>query len=213
MNYDAILFDLDGTLIDSIDLWGQAVIDMFKGEGVTVSEEQFRNTYAPALPLPAWLKKFNVPETRADALRGERDRHYVRLLEGGVRWFPGAVETLRTLSAKLPLGLVTGSWKIYVDAVDRRLSVKRHFKTIVTADEFGGFDKTHPHPYLLAADRLGVDPKRCLYVGDTLADVEGSHAAGMQCCIYPGRFTADKAKKQADFVVDSLEKLPAIIGM
>lgn len=213
MTYDAILFDLDGTLIDSIDLWGQAICDMFRSVGVTVTMEEFHTMYRPSAQLTTWLTHFGVNMTRKEELRAIRDARYSQLLRERVQWLPDAEELLRALAPTTPLGLVTGSWMSYVHASDERLSLKQYFRTVVTQDAMGNFSKPHPHGLLLACDAMHVQPSRCIYIGDMEADVEMAHAAGMPCCLVQGRYTAATAREKADMSVTALQQVQHTIGI
>ncbi|MDD4319063.1 MAG: HAD family phosphatase [Candidatus Peribacteraceae bacterium] len=210
MKYSALLFDLDGTLVNSIHLWGGAIQEMFATMGISMTPNTFREFYRPSAHLGVWLQHFDVDPARKEELRAVRDAAYIRLLRKKVTWLPAAKEILDAFDGAIPMGLVTGSWMSYVDTIDARLSVKRYFQAIVTEDDMGTFSKPHPHGLQVAAGRLDVDPKRCLYVGDMLADVESSHAAGMPCCLVRGPYTAKEAIRQADFIIDTLRELPAI---
>ncbi|MFA6523755.1 MAG: HAD family phosphatase [Candidatus Peribacteraceae bacterium] len=210
MKYRALLFDLDGTLVNSIDLYGEAVIEAFRSIGIAVGKEHFREWYGRAMHFRDWIAEFGYTEDDVPLLRRSRDEHYIALLKEKVTWCKGAEEALNFLYGKIPLGLITGSWKSYTDAIDERLGDNRYFQTIITSDDMGKFMKPHPHGLLLAADRLKVKPEDCLYVGDQLFDVEAAQAAGMPCCIVHGKFTPDEAIQKADIVVKSMRELKAV---
>lgn len=211
MNYSAILFDLDGTLVDSPDLWKRAIMEMFEEVGVRMTDDDFRKHYAPSPRLSVWLNTFGIDAAREPELRERRDAHYIRLLREQLSWLPGAKELLTALHGTVPLGMVTGSWMTYVDAVDERLGVKAFFETIVTEDTMKPFSKPHPHGLFIAADRLGVEPRKCVYVGDMQGDLEAAHAAGMPCCIVRGTYTAQSAIEHAEHAVLNLGELLAVL--
>lgn len=212
MSYAAILFDLDGTLVHTIDLYGDAVCDMFASAGVRLPRRAFRASYIAGLTLREWLLTHGVSEEKMQALRPLRDEQYAKLLREKVEWIDGAENLLAALKETHPLGLVTGSWKSYVDAIDARLPVSKHFQTVVTADDMGDFMKPHPHGLLLAADRLRVEPERCLYVGDQLFDVEAAKSAGMTSCCVRGTYTPDAALRRADIACATLGEVMEIIN-
>ncbi len=213
MKYVALLFDLDGTLVNSIDLYGEAVIASMKEIGDDLSQEAYRDWYIRGQHLRQMLEKFGKTEEGWPGVRGDRDRRYIALLKEKVAWCVGAKETLEYFFGKIPMALVTGSWMKYVDAIDATLDLKKYFQELVTVDDIGKMTKPHPHSLLLAADRLGVDPKDCLFIGDQLFDAVASKAAGMPCCIVKGAYTPEEAMDQADFVLKSLEELKALVGM
>ncbi len=213
VKYAALLFDLDGTLVNSIDLYGDAVIASMKEIGDDFSKEAYRDWYIHGQHLRQLLEKYGKTEEEWPDVRGDRDRRYIELLKEKVAWCVGAKETLEYFSGKIPMALVTGSWMEYVDASDGKLDLKKYFQTIVTVDDIGKFTKPHPHSLLLAADRLGFDSKECLYIGDQLFDVVASKAAGMPCCIVKGAYTPKEAMEQADFVVKNLAALRDLVSV
>jgi len=211
MMYSAICFDLDGTLINSIPLWEEAIRFMFSTVGITVSHEDFLATYAPVAQHTMWMQKYGVDPAQGDQLRTIRNTRYIALLREKVTWLPGARELLTALHGKVPLALITNSHADWVNASDAHLSLRQYFTTVLTADDLESLGKPHPHGFLLAADRMHADPKRCVNIGDMDIDVEGPHRAGMQAIVIPGPFTSEKTKKEADAVYDSLERLKDVL--
>ncbi len=176
-----ILFDLDGTLIDTITLYKEAVLTSLKEIGIKATPADFRDWYVRPLHLGQILGLYGENESRVPELRLRRDEIYIELLRTKSEWLPGAEELLGILTnKKIPMGVITGSWMSYVDAIDSHLDVKKYFGPIITADEIHSLMKPHPHGLLLAADRLGADPKDCLYIGDQSFDMEAAKRAGMQ---------------------------------
>lgn len=217
MRYKALLFDLDGTLVDTIALYERAVIAAFAEAEAVIPPAQFRQWYMGAWHLQDMLAHFGMSEDDAPRMRARRDEIYENLLRRETTWLPGGRELLKGLEGKTPLGVVTGSWMSYVDAIDTKLDAKRFFRAIVTADDMQKFMKPHPHGLLIACDRLGLgmepmEPADCLYVGDQAFDVEAAHAAGMQCVIVRGTYTPETALERADCVVDTLGELPSVLA-
>jgi HAD superfamily hydrolase (TIGR01509 family) len=209
MQYKALLFDLDGTLVDTIALYEQACIQALAENGLSVSAEQFLQWYMEGWHLHHVLAHFGTTEDAVPTIRARRDELYMELLSSSAQWLPGAQELLESLSStsldssvSSKLALITGSWLTYVDAIDAKLHVKKYFETIVTVDDMGKFPKPHPHGLLIACERLKIEPKDCIYIGDQMFDVEAAHAAGMECVIIEGKYTPKKAVEGADRVFD-----------
>lgn len=206
MTYDAILFDLDGTLVDTITLYKRACIQALEHGGLRFSSEDFDRLYPMGTSFNDWIMRIGGKEEQTPFLRAKRDDAYCELLRQHTVFYDGATDLLRSIGNH-PSAIVTGSWKRYVDAIDALLNVTTHVDHLVTADDLGDFHKPHPHGLLLAADSLRVDPSRCLYVGDQMFDVGAAKAAGMtSCCIVTGH-TPKQAIAEADFVVRSLPEL------
>ena len=181
----AVLWDLDGTLIDTEPLWKQA-------EHALVAEHGGTWTDADALAI--------VGSDLLDAARyirhvGGVDLEPVelvdRLIDGvlaGVgdepRWRPGAIELLGELTeASVPCALVTMSWQRIVDRVAELLP-GMPFDALVAGDQVRN-GKPHPEPYLAAAAALGVDPSDCVAIEDSPTGAASANAAGCTVLVVP----------------------------
>ncbi len=210
MRFSAILFDLDGTLIDTISLYRRACIGGMKAVGLTLAEDDFHDLYVSGASIDQWVRSRGGNDAMTPVVREERDRLYRQALQTNAEFFPGAEDLLRAV-AKHPKAIVTGSWRSYVDALDECTNITDHFEHIVTADDTNPFHKPHPHGFLLAADRLGVEPKDCLVVGDQMFDIEGAKAAGMTSCLTWTAYTPKHAAGKADMEIRSLTELEALL--
>ena len=176
LSVDAVLFDLDGTLVDSIDL----VVDCFTHAcrtllGTAPDREWIVGTIGR--PLAAALEDA-APGCGAellDAYRTYHDLHHDRLL----RPYPAALEVLRALHARgLPLGIVSSKRRHAVMQALELYELVPLFQTIITPEDTTRH-KPEPDPLLEGAARLGLPPGRVLYVGDSTYDVLAAQAAGM----------------------------------
>jgi HAD superfamily hydrolase (TIGR01509 family) len=205
MTPTALLFDLDGTLVDTIGQYEKACTIAFAEHGMSVTPEEFTQWYRDAWHLTQMLAHYGKTEADAPGIRERRDALYVELLRTDAAWLPGAEEALTRLrDAGMPLALVTGSWKQYVDALDARLDLRRFFPVQVTMDDMGKLSKPHPHGLLLACDALGVRPEECAYVGDQLFDAEAAHRAGMPCWTVRGRFSPPDIHARGNRILASI---------
>ncbi|MBI1812661.1 HAD family phosphatase [Candidatus Peregrinibacteria bacterium] len=213
MSYAAILFDLDGTLVDTIGLYERASLQALTSNGFTMTPEHFLEKYAAGEHLQDILAGYGKTERDAPSLRSTRDSIYEQFLETEAEWFPGAENILTFARERFPIAIVTGSWRSYVDCIDRRLHLTRFTEVIVTAEDMGmgTVMKPHPHGLLVAADRCNAPPEQCLYIGDQLFDVEAAHRGGMRCCIVRGNYTPVEAAREADFAVDSLKEVETLL--
>lgn len=203
MRFSALLFDLDGTLVETIHLYGTAMIKTFAEYGVQIDEEDFLAMYHRGTSIDTLLREYIGHSVDVSNARAVRDAEYIRLLEERSAWLPGALDVLKA-TENIPRAIVTKSWQSYVSAIDRKLGVLSHFDTVITAEHMTPFFKPHPHSFLLTADRLGVAPSECLVIGDQLFDIEGAKNAGMQSCLVRGAHTPREAFGVADRDVVSL---------
>lgn len=175
----AVLFDLDGTLIDSEPMWSAAVGTLVREHGQPwhpVDDAAIVGWSIPA--LVAEVLRRGVPLTEAEVVtRLHRDVGAV--LRRGMPWRPGARHLLAALHhSGIPLALVSATHSVVVDAVVA--SAPADVFTVVVAGDGPGRPKPSPDPYLHAAEALAVDPRQCVAVEDSPTGVRAALAAGTQ---------------------------------
>ena len=178
----AVLFDLDGTLLDSVELIVQSYTHAVTTHlGGSVDREGVLASIG--LPLGPVLEAL-APGRSAlllETYRAYMHEHHNRL----VRLFPGAVETLRALRTRgYQLGIVTSKGRAAARLAFDLFALDTLVDVTVCFDEVAR-PKPAPDPLLAAAARLGVAPAACLYVGDTPHDVQAAQAAGMGAVAVP----------------------------
>lgn len=181
----AIIFDKDGTLHDTekvyLRAW-KAAADEF---GVPDIEATVRDCTGTTIPWIAeyWAKKY--PDIPFEEYLPRRQHYYFGILEQGVPVKEGAREVLAYLKAHgYKIGMATSTpWETVKDHL-ARTGMTEYFDTVVTGDMIQ-HGKPAPDIYLLAAERLGVDPAACIGVEDSLSGVRSIHAAGMRPVMIP----------------------------
>ncbi|WP_175955428.1 HAD family phosphatase [Schaalia sp. Marseille-Q2122] len=183
----AILLDQDGTIIDSEPIWDEVEFDLTRELGGTLTPE-IRETFIGG-PLSVTAR--TIIELTGTAVSQEEIEHEIvervasTIEERGVRWLPGVADFLaRMRSAGLPIAVVTASYHRIADAVMADAPVEGI--TLMVA----GDDVEHPKPdpagYRLAAERLGVDPQRCVAVEDSFPGMCAAVGAGARTIMVPG---------------------------
>ncbi len=199
----AVLFDMDGTLVDTIGRWVGAYLASLADYGIVWTEAEFlERVYAPNRPMLVVLAELGIDDT--ETFRTRRDDHYCELLRGAELWLPGAREVLLRMRPR-KVGIVTTAWRRYYDVIDQAHGLTTLVDTVVTIDAAPGRGKPDPLTLLMGARELGVAPEDCLYVGDQPFDVAGARNAGMKSCLVPQAHTPDGI--EADLVLASLEEL------
>ena len=170
----AVLFDLDGTLLDSERVDVLAMARLFNGDlGLGLDEGQI-STYIgiSSREVLEQIAPDRVKELLATWLS------YQNELVGETRLFPGILESLRSLSrAKLALAVVTGQNRRELDATRQHIAIGDLIGVWVCADDTS-MSKPHPDPVRLALNRLGCPPGQAIMIGDTLFDMEAGRKAG-----------------------------------
>ncbi|GGO78200.1 HAD family hydrolase [Nonomuraea cavernae] len=177
----AVLFDLDGTLVDTETLWWQATEAVAGSLGVTLGPADVPHVLGRMIEdVAAYLVETAGAGERAEVGRRLTDAFADRVGRG-VDVVPGAVDLLAALSAQgIPTALVSASPRSIVELVLPRL---RHEFDLVIAAEDAVRGKPSPDPYLEAARRLGVDPRRCVAVEDSPPGIAAATAAGCHVLI------------------------------
>jgi mannitol-1-/sugar-/sorbitol-6-phosphatase len=198
---DAVLFDLDGVLVDSTEVvertWQRWAARHGLDPDAVVRAAHGRRTVETVRMVAPHLAADDEVRALAESESTETD---------GVYEVPGARELLQSLPAR--------SWAVVTSGIRPVAELRmRHTKlptptVLVTADQVQ-HGKPHPEGYLTAAARLGVDPTRCIVVEDTPPGIEAAHAAGMRVVAVASTY-APAALQGADAVVSALSRL--VIG-
>lgn len=181
----AVLWDMDGTLVDTEPAWMAAEHALVAAHGGTWSDEQARSLVGSAL-LDAAARiraegPVDLPPERIVELLLDQ---VVEAVHGGVVWRPGARELLAELNALgVPCVLVTMSYRRLAEAVVRVLP-PGSFTALVTGDEVVR-GKPHPEPYLRAAALVGAEPGECVALEDSPTGVASAVAAGVPTVAVP----------------------------
>jgi HAD superfamily hydrolase (TIGR01509 family) len=178
----AVLWDLDGTLVDSADYHWQAWLATMGPEGVRLERSDFEVTFGQRNDaiLSRWLGPGATPD-RVARLGAAKEAAYRRLMrEGGLVPLPGAAAWI----TRLRLGgwkqaIASSAPRANVTAVIDVLGWQGRFDALVAAEDVTA-GKPDPQVFLVAADRLGVPPPRCVVVEDAAAGIEAARGAGMR---------------------------------
>ena len=177
----AVIFDMDGVLIDSEPLWRIAMIQGFGDIDVEFTDEDCRKTTGMRFKevVEHWFKHHNITHSTPSELDDAVHKHLVALIIAEGKAMKGVIELLEFFKNKrLPLGLATSSSHILVDAVLQKTQTKAYFDSITSA-EFLEFGKPHPEVFLKCAGSLNILPKNCLIIEDSVNGVLAGKAAGM----------------------------------
>jgi HAD superfamily hydrolase (TIGR01509 family) len=201
----AVLLDMDGTLVDTEGFWWAAESDVFAELG-HVLEEEHRTVVigGPMTRSVTHLKTVTGVSLDLPELCLLINARFAELISRGVPLMPGARRLLTELAAHgIPTALVSASHRHIIDTVLRSLGPE-NFALSVAGDELAR-TKPHPEPYLRAAAGLGVDPARCAVVEDTLTGVASAEAAGCRVVAIPSLVPIGPAPGR--IVLDSLEQV------
>ena len=210
---DAVVFDLDGVLLQSEEVW-DAVRERYVRERGGRYDDAVQRAMM-GMSAPEWsaylAEDAGVPgspeQINADVV--------ARMLEAYARELPlvrGAVDVVRRIAAEFPLALASSSNRAIFEEVLRIAGIADCFVVTVSSEEVP-HGKPAPDVYLEAARRLGVEPERCAAVEDSHSGIRSAHAAGMRVIAIPNAsYPPDAAALAlADAVVDSLDRLTSSV--
>ena len=202
----AVLWDLDGTLVDSAEFHWLSWRDTMAAEGVSLTYQQFLDTFGQKNDriLPGWLG----PGADADRIRrvgDAKEAEYRRLASvHGLTALPGASSWVRRLHARgWQQAIASTAPRENVGVMLRALTLESMFEDIVSAEDVTR-GKPDPQVFLAAAERLGVPRDRCIVVEDAGVGVQAARSAGMRCIGVSRAVVLD-----ADIAVSSLLELPS----
>ncbi len=212
--YRAVVFDMDGVLVDSEPAFFDAANDVLREEGRSIDWEQYKRLLGTSVQV-TWQEIISMLHLRGD-LRDYLRRYGDVLLDCLRRPrppLPGAAELLDELDRKgVPYGLATSSFGPWKDAVLESAGLDGRFRVVVTADMIQ-HAKPAPDIYLKAAELLGIDAPQCVAVEDTVPGIVSAKGAGMYGIQVRAASTSPPPIAQADLVIDTLEYFPvAMVG-
>jgi len=201
----AVLWDMDGTLIDSEEFHWISWRNAMANEGIAITREQFLFSFGQRNDsiIPRWLGSAATPE-RIDKISNAKEELYRQLVRTeGMQPLPGVASWLHRLHEQGWLqAIASAAPRGNIEIVLEALSASHFFQGIVSADDVHK-GKPDPEVYLIAASRVGASPDKCIVVEDAVAGVEGARRAGMRSI----GVSHDGNHLPADVVVSSLELL------
>jgi len=203
---EAVVFDMDGVLVDTEHLWDEVREELTaEWGGRYTPEAQQAMMGMSSREWSRYLHKVVGLREPPEVIGDEVVRRMLARYEVELPVVPGAVEAVRRLAADgVRLAVASSSNRELIDAVLHELGLTPLFEVTVSSEEVAR-GKPAPDVYLEAARRLGVDPSRCVAVEDSASGIRSAHAAGMRVLAYPNRHfpPASDALALADRVLDS----------
>jgi sugar-phosphatase len=209
---DAVIFELDGVLIDSEPLWRIAEARAFNAIGVPMTEDDGFQTMGLRTDevVEYWYARFPWSEPSKTEVEGAIVGNVIALIEERGEALPGAVDAVRGMRvAGYRVGLASSSAMEIIAAVLRRIGLTDDFDVLQSA-EHEPYGKPHPAVYIECARSLGIAPANCLALEDSPAGVLAAKAAKMTCiAIPPHELRDDQRYCIADLQLDSIEQFSA----
>jgi HAD superfamily hydrolase (TIGR01509 family) len=206
---DAVIFDMDGVIVDSEQVWDDVRQSYTREVGGTFTEEATRAMMG--MSSPEWSRymaeSLGVPGT-PEQINADIVERMLERYGQAPPLIPGAVDAVRRIGARWPLAIASSSNAELIEVVLRAAGIDSLFETAVSSEEVAR-GKPAPDVYVEAARRLGVESVRCAAVEDSRPGIRSAKAAGMHVVAVPNpHFPPDDAAlAQADVILGSIEEL------
>ena len=211
---EAIIFDMDGTLVDTEPFNTEIERRQFRLNKIVISEENHQK-YLGVASDAMWKEiaeqhNLRIPvEELIEQNHLESIRYFTEIEKIPV--MPGLVDLLEKLQdKKYPMAVASSSTPEIIDLILDKTNLKNYFQVIVSAEQ-AGKSKPEPDVFLLAAQKLGIQPANCLVVEDSENGIKAALAAGMTCVAYQSPDTDPQKQKEADAVIQNFAQLGTML--
>lgn len=204
----AVIFDMDGVLVDSEGFWAKAELDVFSSYGVQVTDDLATQTkYMTTKELTEfWHGRFPWENLDVPKVEQEVVSKVIELIQAEDCTMSGVQTFIKDLkSKKYKIGLATNAPLRVADAVLEKLQIRDLFDT-VHSSEFEEQGKPHPAVYLTSARQLGISPEYCIVVEDSHSGLKAAKAAGMKTIVFTNNDESINSDL-ADFKILSFESV------
>lgn len=203
----AIIFDMDGVLIDSEPLWKIAEVEAFAKVGLNLTYTDCEETVGLRIDqvVELWYEKVKWTNKSVKEVEDDIVEILIREIKEQGKALLGVEEALKKVKETgLKVGLATSSHQRIIDAVVEKLGIGHYFDSMHSA-EYEVYGKPHPAVFLTCAEKLGVDPTKCLVIEDSFNGVIAAKAARMKVIAIPERsHQNDPRLVIADKILESL---------
>jgi len=213
-NFKAVIFDMDGVLIDSEPIWKIAMQAVFDEIGCNLTKKDFQKTVGLRLDevIIYWHQHAGWKSVSPKKVEDRIVQKMVELLSNDGKPLVGVVDTLKHLKKEgVKVGLATSSYSILIDTVLEKLDIREFFDFTHSA-ELEDFGKPHPAVYLTVAKKLEVSPLDCLVIEDSLNGIISGKAARMKVVCIPEKTHNPEPKLIiADYQFETMTDLLKVI--
>ncbi len=200
---------MDGVIADTAPYHLKAWQGVFREKGLNFTEEDFRRNFGQRNDtiIRNTLGE-DISQSEIDVIASDKERNFRHRVRQNIKPLPGAIKLITSLKEHgFSVALASSAPMENIQLVIRGLGIESSFQAIVSGREVTK-GKPSPQGFLLAAERLGVEPRDCIVIEDAIAGVAAAKRAGMYCLAVTNTHPRHSLT-EADFVVDTLEVLSA----
>ncbi|MBN1369457.1 MAG: tRNA (adenosine(37)-N6)-threonylcarbamoyltransferase complex dimerization subunit type 1 TsaB, partial [Dehalococcoidaceae bacterium] len=205
----AVIWDMDGVIVDSAPLHLQAWQDTFNPLGIDFPSKYFWNTFGIKNDAIISGLGFGITRQEASRIIRSKEQRFRELAVEGIKPLPGAIELIQSLKKRrVPMAVASSAPEENIKTILGALKIRQFFKAVVGGEQVK-YGKPAPEVFLKASDMLGMQPDKCIVIEDAVPGVQAAKSAGMKVIAVTGTAgSGDLA--EADMVVSSLAKLKAV---
>jgi beta-phosphoglucomutase family hydrolase len=208
----AVIFDMDGVLVDSEFLHIKAEKKTFSPYGIELSKEEI-NTYmgmGVKMMLKSLIQKYSLPLTR-EALFRIHEKNLSEIFQEELKMMPGVMEIISYLKdRKIKLALASSSSLYLINLILQKMHLKSVFDVVLSGEEVAN-GKPFPDIFIKTAELLNVQPDRCVVIEDSKNGVTAAKNAGMLCIGFKSPNSKDQNISRSDYIVDDLIKIKELL--
>ncbi|HEY4035957.1 MAG TPA: HAD family phosphatase [Ktedonobacteraceae bacterium] len=202
----AVIWDLDGVIIDSAEEHRKSWHRLAQAEGLSLTDEQFYATFGMRNDVIIPKLWGPMPPERIEAMADRKEEYYREFMRNAATPLPGAIELLSALrDAGYRQALASSTPIKNIELVNEILSLDRYLSALVSGESVA-HGKPAPDVFLKAAAELEIEPARCLVIEDAVVGVQAAHAGGMLCIAVAGERDLPELRK-ADLMVKDLREV------
>jgi len=206
----AVIFDMDGVLIDSEPLWRKSMIEGFASIGVLITEEDCKKTTGNRLKevVEYWFEKLDILDFLPTEIEHRIINMLVKLINKEGKAISGVIEVINFCNNKnIKIGLATSSSNQLMEAVLEKLKLKNTFKCSISAENMK-YGKPHPEVFLICASQLQISPLECIVIEDSINGVIAAKAAFMRVIALPEQENINNDKFSiADYKLNNMQEV------
>jgi len=204
----AVIFDMDGLLIDSEPLWEEAEIEVFSKVNISLTREMTSETMGlkENEVVDYWYKKYPWKNLSKEEIRKEIIKLVIELVKIKGKAMDGALNLIQLLkNQNIPLAVASSAENEIIEVVLDKLEVRKYMKVVYSA-EYEPLGKPHPGVFITTANKIGVNPEDCLVFEDSPNGILAAKSANMKCIAVPSyKVKGDPRFNQADKIINSLK--------
>jgi len=201
----AVIWDMDGVIVDTAPYHFRAWQHVFQKRGVNFTEHDFRRCFGQRNDtIIGTTLGEGISQSEIDIIASEKEENYRQRVRRNIKPLPGAIELIKSLKEHgFSVALASSAPVENIRLILRGLDIEDFFPVIVFGREVSE-GKPSPQGFLLAAEKLGVEPKNCIVIEDAIAGVAAAKRAGMHCIAVTSTHPRGSLM-EADLVVSTLE--------